>query len=234
MSIKDLSHLGTLSFDEGSLGSNLPKKRREYSIGDHLEFYPCVGIDKYSVSDTYERFLKHIFYDIYEFTFTAIDMYQLCYEEGDVKNVYHYLVEIMPGFNVFHFNWTKKVDEYLKVGTLYRGFGRLSNCGNPAIDNPKIHHEAIEKIKYKGILENIQANRIWRDCYEYITPSTEKANDDPCGVISYIDVLRSIGYPDDMLKFRANISKYQDDQVSRDSTGQNTASDTLIFRIKMV
>lgn len=153
MSINDLSHSMTLSFDEGILGFKISKKGGEYSIGDHFLFYPCIDIYQYSVSDTSERFLKHILYDLYEFTFIAIDKYQHDYEGEEFdqyKDRYHYLIEILPGFNVFHFNWLKKTDEYLKINTLYHGFGRLSTCGNAALDNPKIDPKAMKKYPPQG------------------------------------------------------------------------------------
>lgn len=62
MSVKNLSHLATISFDEGVLGFKIRKKDGESRIGDRLLFYPSIKIDKYSVSDTNNRFLKHILY----------------------------------------------------------------------------------------------------------------------------------------------------------------------------
>jgi len=47
MSINDLSHSMTLSFDEGILGFKISKKGGEYRIGDHLLFYPCIDIYQY-------------------------------------------------------------------------------------------------------------------------------------------------------------------------------------------
>ncbi len=236
MSIDDLSHLKTLSFNEGMLDFNICKKGGEYRIGDHLLFYPSVDIYKYSVSETKERFLKHILYDLYEFTFMATDKYQHDYEGEDFdqyKDYYHYLIEIIPGFKLFHFNWLKKTDEYLKVGTLYHGFGRLSNCDNPAIENHSIDSRAIELIRRKGILEKLQINRLWRDCHDFIAPIEEDANVDEDGsrVIAYEDILKSIGYPEDMVKFRKITSKYQDDQTSLESTSQNKNSGVLVERV---
>jgi hypothetical protein len=241
MSTKDLTkNLGTICFDDGVLGFRLSKKGGEHRIGDHLLFYPCIDIYKYSVSDTNERFLKHILYDLYEFTFMAIDKYE--HEDDDEdeeydrkKDVYHYLIEILPGFNVFHFNWLKKTDEYLKINTLYHGFGRLSNYGDPVFDNPDTVPEVMKRIRCEGTLEKIQINEIWRDCHKYFPPTEEDMNvdDDEVGVIFYEDILEKIGYPGDMLKFRGYVSKYQDDQSSLESTGQNKDSGTLVYTIRM-
>jgi hypothetical protein len=224
----------TLSFNEGILGFKISKKGGEYRIGDHLLFYPCIDIYQYSVSDTSERFLKHILYDLYEFTFIAIDKYQhnLELEDGDHeknKDYYHYLIEVIPGFNVFHFNWLKKTDEYLKINTLYHGFGRLSTCGNAALDNPKIDPELMKRIRCKGILERLQINGLWRDSYELITPIIETIDE----AFGYEDILKSIGYPDDMVKFRRIISKYQEDDTTIESTGQNNETNSLVYTIKM-
>lgn len=236
MTVNDLSHLGTLSFHEGMLGFNLRKRDGEYRIGDLLLFHPCINIYKYSVSETNERFLKHILYDIYEFTFIAVDKYEHHGEGEDgkpYKDRYHYLIEVLPGFNVFHFNWPKKADEYIKMNTLYRGYGGLSNCEDPSIYNPKIDPEAMERIRCKGILEKLQINGLWRD-HDINGPLEENTyDDDDCRVISYDDILRSFGYPEDMVKFRVNSAKYVADQSSLESTAQNKNSDTLVYSIRM-
>jgi hypothetical protein len=84
-------------------------------------------------------------------------------------------------------------------------------------------------------LEKIQINEIWRDCHKYFPPTEEDMNvdDDNGGVIFYEDILEKIGYPGDMLKFRGYVSKYQDDQSSLESTGQNKDSKTLVYTIRM-
>ena len=201
-------------------------------------FYPCIDIYQYSVSDTSERFLKHILYDLYEFTLIAIDKYQHDYEGEEFdqyKDSYNYLIEILHGFNVFHFNWLKKTDEYLKINTLYHCFGRLSTCDNAALDNPKIDPKAMKSIRRKGILEKLKINWLWRDCHDYLTPIEEDVNVDAgdCRVISYEDILKSIGYPEDMVKFLRIISKYQEDDTTIESTGQNNETNSLVYTIKM-
>lgn len=221
MIVRDLSSFKTLSCSDGILGFKLAKEGGEYRIGDRLSFYPSIYIGKYSESKTKERFLRQILYDIYEFTFIPIDQYQHEYGAN------HYLIETLPGFNMFHFNWTKKTDEYLKVGTLYRGFGRLSNCGNPALCNPNIDPDAMKQIHCYGILERLQVNKIWRD-YDY--------TDDPAisDAFSYDDALKRIGYPGDMVEFRRRTSHYHDVQESLESTGQASDSDMLVYVIRMV
>ncbi|MBP7509282.1 MAG: hypothetical protein KA807_15825 [Prolixibacteraceae bacterium] len=226
MPTNDLSHLGTLFFNEGMLGFKLRKKGGEYRIGDSLLFYPCIDIDKYSVSDVNGHYMKHILYDIYKFTFTVIDKFE---HDGEGENIHHYLIEVTPGFNVFHFNWTKKADEYLQMNTLYHGFGRLSTCGNPARDNPKIDPQAMKSIRFKGMLERLQVNQLWRDCIKNVPPKADKLD---C-TVSYEDILEGIGYPDDMSKFRSKISKYHNDQSSLESTAQNKASESLVYGIRM-
>jgi hypothetical protein len=104
-----------------------------------------------------------------------------------------------------------------------------------ALENRNIDLKVMKSIRCKGILERLQVNGLWRDCDEYITTTEEDMNvdDDSCGVISYDDILKSIGYPDDMLKFQSIISKYQNDQSSLESTAEAEASDTLVYTIKM-
>lgn len=216
------------------LGFQIGQKNGEYRVGDRLSFYPCVDIYQYKVADNNERFLKHVIYDLYEFTFKAIDKYEH-YEEGeDVelwKSRYHYLIEIIPGFKVFHFNWPLKADEYLQLNTLYRGSGNLSNCGNPALQNRNIDTEAIKNIHCKGILEKIQINGLWRDCHDYTEGTVDDEND--CILISYDDILKSIGYPDDMVKFQSIIAKYEDNCTCFKSTSDCKDTDKLVYAIKM-
>jgi len=75
------------------LDFEIHKKCGEYRIGDDLLFYPSIFIYKYSASDTNERFLKHILYDLYEFTFMVIDKYgHECADAEEYerrKDIYH-------------------------------------------------------------------------------------------------------------------------------------------------
>ncbi len=49
MSYGELSHLGTLFFNDRILGFKLRKKCDESRIGDLLLFYPSIDIDKYTI-----------------------------------------------------------------------------------------------------------------------------------------------------------------------------------------
>lgn len=224
MTINALSQIETLSMNDGALGFKLLMKGGEYRIGDRLLFYPCIDIYKYSVSDTNERFLKHILYDLYEFTFIVIDKYELDDDDHDrKKDCYHYLIETIPGFNVSHFQWLKKTDDYLKINTLYHGFGRLDNYGDSAPDNAT---EVMKQICCEGILEKLQINGIWRDSYEHIAPVIGTIRD----AFGYQDVLKSIGYPGDMLKFQKYVSRYQDEKSSLQSTA---GQEQLVYTVRM-
>jgi hypothetical protein len=239
MANNELSHLGTLCFDEGILGFKLIKEDGKYGIGDQLLFYPCMSVDQYSISNTKERCLKHILYDIYEFTFKPIAKYQHNDQpEGyyKYKDLNHYLLEVLPGFNVFHFNWTKVHKDYLQIGKLYRGYGRLSTCDNPALYNPKIDAKAIKRIRCKGVLEKIQVNLICKDFGENYCADSKKVTRDAIygekGTISYEDALKNIGYPENELKFRVNVSMYKDKCLNLKKTLHN-GKERLVYCIKM-
>jgi hypothetical protein len=64
---------------------------------------------------------------------------------------------------------------------------------------------------------------------ELITPIIETIDE----AFGYEDILKSIGYPDDMVKFRRIISKYQEDDTTIESTGQNNETNSLVYTIKM-
>lgn len=239
MSNNDLSHLGTLFFDESMLSFKPIKKDAEYQIGHQFLFYPCMSVDQYSISDTKERFLKHILYDIYEFTFKPIAKYQNNDQpEGyyKYKDLNHYLLEVLPGFNVFHFNWTKAYKEYLQIGTLYRGYGRLSTCDNPAVENPKIDAKAMKRMRCKGILTSIKTNLVWKEFIDNNFQDEPQVTRDAIygekDTIFYEDALKNIGYPDNELKFRVNVSMFKDRCSKRQTTPQND-NERLVYCIKM-
>lgn len=213
-----------INFDEGILGFEMRKKGGEYRIGDHINFTPCVDIYKYTLSDTNERFLNHIIFGLYEFSFNVVKKYKHEYEG---EYFYYCLIEIIPGLNFLHFSLTN--DEYLKVGSFYHGFGRLTTSDNASLCNDYDDKE-LKNIHRKGILEKIQINRIWKDGIKYITLDPEHTDD----TFSYSDILHCIGFPEEMIKFNGYISQYQDDQTSLESTGQNKDSDTLIYTIRML
>ncbi len=232
MPVNDLSQMGTLFFNQGMLGFENVKNGKN-RVGKQVMFFPCVSIDQYEKSDTKERYFRHIIYDIYEFTFKPIAKYQHNDQpEGyyKFKDLNHYLLELSPGFNVFHFNWNKVHKEYLQIGTLYSGYGRLSTCDNPALYNPKIDPKAMKSIRCKGIIKNATVNLIWREFSEnYID-----ANDGPKDAISYEDALTSIGYPDNELKFRVNVSSYKGKIDELSNPGHKKDSDQLVYCIKML
>ena len=232
----DLSHLGKLWFDDGI------KTGKKYKVGEKILFYPCADIDSFSISNNQKLFLRHVIYDIYECAFQVLAKYQGNDRPAGYykfKDLNHYLLEILPGFNVFHFNFTKAYSDYLQIGTIYKGYVRLSICGNPASRNPNVNAKAIKRMRCKGVLEKIQPNLIMRDFSDSFNPKKQVIKRDTIygdkGTISYIDSLNAIGYPEDELKFRVKVSEYKNkENLTLQNTDKNKNDDMLIFCIKML
>jgi len=237
----DLSQLPTLWFNQGNLGFKTLKEGQELRVGDQVLLYPCISIDKYSVSDTKKRFLKHIIYDLYEFSFIPIAKYQTNdHPPGyyKFKDINHYLIELLPGFNVFHFNWKNDYKQYLKIGTLYKGYGRLSNCDNPAIYNPNIDAKAMKNIRCKGTILKMVPNLLMKEYRKYFSDDDQKKIrkyiNDRNNTISYDDALSNAGYPENELKFNVNFSRFKDKTPSLQSTKDNKNNEILFYCIKML
>lgn len=239
MPTKEISQPGTLFFDEGAVGVFHTKKGDGNSVGEQLLFYPSIMIDSYSVSRTEKRIFKHILCDIYDVTFRALAKYQHNDRPSGYykyKDLNHYLIEVTPGFSAFHYNWTKVSEKYLQLGKLYRGYCRLTTCFNPSSDNANIDSQAIKRTRCKGFLEEIQVNQVWREYSRQMPPPKCVSRDiayKDCGVISYEDALKYIGYPGDELKFRVKVAEYQGLRSTIKSSDKKRDSDRLVYRVRM-
>jgi hypothetical protein len=71
------------------------------TVGDTISFYPEIKIDPFDAIEDAVPSFRHLLCDIYEFAFRPIE----AFPNNLHKDCYHYLIELWPGFEVFHFNW---------------------------------------------------------------------------------------------------------------------------------
>jgi hypothetical protein len=118
--------------DGGLLEFNYEKKNIFLYKGDIVEFTPTVKILHFHSG--YNSGIEspiHIIDNIYEFTFMPLERYLVPRTQSSHNNCYHYLVNIVGMFNVFHFNFIRQYESYLKLNTIYSGFGIISNTEKP-------------------------------------------------------------------------------------------------------
>lgn len=140
-----------LFMHEGMIGFNILKGGDDIKAGDEILFCPDLRIDNFMESTLKTGSLIHLSDCSYEFNFRPVERFY----NNLHKTCYHYIVETTPGLRYFHFNWTQKYDNYLKIGKWYRGTGSLSNCDNPSKYNPFIPATAIKNVYRRGELAAI-------------------------------------------------------------------------------
>lgn len=212
-----------LFMDEGMIGFNNTLSRSESKVGDCISFCPCVKIDYYAESARTSPILRHIVYNIYEISFRPIQKFS----NNLNKNCYHYLIEIIPGFILFHFNWSRKYEHYLKVGKRYQGYGRLTNCGDPSECNPFVDGTAIKSISRRAQLERILLNHIHRDYVEKLFACKEDET------YTYECALAQLGYPHDYIKFQESLTTYGYQPKELESTALRGPCDALIYCVTL-
>lgn len=210
------------------LAFNPGKPQRKYRVGDTIQFYPQIVIDKYKAAATAEPYLKHVIYDIYEFSFVPIDKFF----NNTHDDCYHYLIEIFPDFKLFCFNWTKLYKDYLAVGQRYEGYGQLRNCGDAAADNHFIPPSVMSGIYRTGKLAGITENLLWSDFGKDKTKMRKPARYGE-DIYCYEDVLDGFGYDRNMEEFKTKTSVYKKMSVQHENNETPDVTSNLIFCIDL-
>lgn len=65
----------TIHMASGMLTFNPGKVHKIFRVGDNIQFYPQIVIDQCKAVETFEPYLRHVIYDIYEFSFMPVDKY---------------------------------------------------------------------------------------------------------------------------------------------------------------
>lgn len=211
-----------LFMDAGAVGFNSFRQNHGLRKGDTISFYPEVKIDQFVPAKRTTPFLKHLCCDIYEFTFRPVE----AFANNLHKDCYHYLIEIWPGFQLFHFNWTEKGDNYLRLGIWYKGYGRLSNCGNPSAENPNIPLKKTRGILVRGRVERIIVNPLIKDYLENHCPWDEYR------CYGYEDALASLKYWANFREFKKKTFSYQT-QFTESTSFNSSSSESFIFLVKL-
>ena len=180
------------------------------TVGDEVKFLPCIYLDFYEATSQNPIPLSHIISNIYEFTFKPVKKYKNEQHEG----CYHYIIDIENNFTVFHFNWLNKYKEYLQLGQLYKGYGKLScSAGDPSMENASIDPMTIKLITKKAILNEIivEYNSRWG---EIKSPFSK------------------LGYSVDFERFKSLCSNYQPVRTLL-STKDKDDFDVIIFGVSL-
>lgn len=193
--------------------------KHELKVGDELEFIPSMTIDHFRESVTMEYTLTHLVHNVYEFNFRVAKRF---YNDQN-DNCFHYVIEIKPGLRLFHFNWDKDYREYLKVGKWYWGYGRITSCGDPSMENPFVDPLDIKHITNKGTIERILVVHNNRSYFENRCPWI------PGEVYTGECPLEKLGYPQDYNRFKDSLSKKLPKPKEVESTSQKDTYDVLNF-----
>lgn len=213
---------GTLTFNPG-------ETRKTFRVGEMIQFYPQIVIDQHKTAETIEPYLKHVIYDIYEFSFKPIEKYF----NNLHQDCYHYLIEIFSDLRLFCFNWTKPYKSYLKIGRWYEGYGQLRNCGNASEENLFIPSSVMSDIYTKGKLAGIYENLLIKD-FSRNSAHTIKQFKYSKDVWCYEDALDWFGYFRDMEEFKSKTSLYREKFVQHDSTETAAAGSNIIFCVDLL
>ena len=214
----------TIHMAEGMLTFNPFKVHKIFRVGDNIQFYPQIVIDQYKTVKTVEPYLRHVIYDIYEFSFMPVDKY---YNNAQ-DDGYHYLIEIFPELRLFCFNWTKPYKSYLQVGQWYEGYGQLSNCGDASEENLFIPSSVMSSICRSGLVAGMTENLLMKDYSKDIAPTRKHfkyGNDVWC----YEDALEWYGYFRDIEEFKTRTSAYRKRLIQYGATDKLPQASSIVF-----
>ncbi len=212
----------------GMLASNPGKDHKMFYVGEKIQFYPQIVIDQYKAVETVEPYLRHVIYDVFEFSFTPVNKYFNNVNDDS----YHYLIEIFPNLILFCFNWTKPCKSYLQVGQRYEGYGQLSNCGDASEENRFIPSSAMRSIYRSGIVRGITENLLMKDYSRDIAP-TRKQFRYGNGVSCYEDALEWYGYFRDVEEFRTRTLIYREKSIQYNGTDELSQTSSIVFCVDM-
>lgn len=213
----------------GMLTFNSGKEKRIFRVGETIQFYPQIIIDKYKADAPIKPYLKHVIYDIYEFSFVPIDRFF----DDSHDDCYHYLIEIFPDFRLFCFNWTKPYKSYLKVGQRYEGYGQLRNCGDASEDNLFILPSVMSGIYRTGHLAGITENLLMKDYSRDIAHKVKRFRYGK-DVYCYEDALDWFGYDRDMEEFKTKTTAYRERLVQHETTEAISSTSNIIFCVDIL
>jgi len=197
--------------------------KKPLKVGNSIYFTPSVEFDYFEKINDKKYSFNHIIHNVYEFEFRVTKMFP----NNIHGNRFHYFVEVMLGFTLFHFNWTKEHGKDLETGKWYRGFGRVSGAGDPSKENPHIDRIAMKEIMKKGIIERILVVHNSRDYIEKMfSLFPDKVHTGESG-------LESLGYPEDFNRFKENLRGYSPEIKELQSTAQQDSYDLLNFLIRI-
>ena len=139
---------GIIEFELGTKDIHLQK----YDIIDFMptvKIFHCQPETGYGIESPI-----HVIDSVYEFSFIPLSRYRVPRDFGN-PNVFHYIVDIIGMFKVFHFNFTIPYTKYLRLNTKYTGYGRISNTCKPWDYNEFLSTDEVRSIKLTGQIQSI-------------------------------------------------------------------------------
>jgi len=219
--VKVKSYKERIFFSEGAATSELEcyRHRNTYRIGDSLTFFPYVELDHYVKSDRDVPYMKHIIYNIYEFSFKPES--ELFFEWGCQDGIPdpEFIINLISGFRVRYREHPRARKEMggLKVGQWYEGYGRLTIGDHRHSVDYKIP-SFIKDITITGKLVSILKDAIRMDyCIKYVH-RVKKFRWGIKDVYGVEDALDWFGYYRDLKEFKKKVAKYIKNPVEYEST----------------
>jgi len=201
-------------------------KNRPISVGNTLSFIPLLGVlHHFQEGELTRPAFKNIYQNIYEFYFRP------------VKNIfnplhpyrYDYIIKLAPDFYVYHYNWTKKYEDYLQLNKMYWGYGMLhSAVSDPSGCNPYVPGMWMKKITRTWTVKRIGVAHDDRHYFEKKCPWVEGE------VYTGEDYLGKLGYPHRYFQFKKKVIKKKWYIRELESSESRDTYEVLNFEVQLI
>jgi hypothetical protein len=193
-------------------------------VGDSLWFLPSIRLFEVKEVETGSYGFDHLAHNLYQTRFKVIQKFP---NQSFRANRFHYLLEVLPGLVLFHFNWLREHWEYLQVGKWYQAFGMVSGAGDPAEENPQIDWQTIDQVIRKGVIQGILVVHNNRDYLDRFAPYTDQVFSGRSGLEPY-------GFPDDFQGLKAKLETDPSRLRKLQSTEQRDDFNVLVFVMGLI
>lgn len=188
-------------------------------FGDSLWFLPSIRLFQVEELEPGAYGFDHLAQNLYQSRFKVLWKFP---NQSFMANRFHYLLEVLPGLVLFHFNWLRDHWDYLQVGKWYQAFGMVSGSGDPAEENPQIDRQRINRVIRKGVIQEILVVDKTRDYSSGFPPDYDQVFTGQSGLEPY-------GFPDDLQGLKAKLKTDPPRLRKLQSTDQRDDFDVLVF-----
>jgi len=188
-------------------------------LGDSLWFLPSIRLFQVEELEPGAYGFDHLAQNLYQSRFKVIQKFP---NQSFMASRFHYLLEVLPGLILFHFNWLRDHWDYLQVGKWYQAFGMVSGGGDPAEENPQIDRQRINRVIRKGVIQEILVVHNNRNYLSGFPPESDQGFSGESGLEPY-------GFPDDFQGLKAKLEADPPRLRKLQSTAQRDDLDVLVF-----